>query len=108
MTSNISSLVKNSRIDISQIHYKNDLKHLVSICEDVRQKKLHEINGNEFAQFLEVPGISKIQRLANEVKQNLVKVRRRRKNSEGSLDEQRSLVYRVNILALELKSAIEK
>lgn len=92
----------------SQIHYKNDYRHLLSICENIIGKKLNEISGNELIQYLSIPGISKIQKLLKEIRQEINHVRRIKAQPGSTMEDQMPLVQKINILALDLKTAVNK
>ncbi|CAI2366738.1 unnamed protein product [Moneuplotes crassus] len=94
--------------EMAQAHYKNDFNHLISICEDLREKKLNEISGNELIQYLSVPGISRIQKLMRRIKQELVRSKRMRINLEGTDEDHSSLVQLINGLAFNLQSLLDK
>ncbi|CAI2361723.1 unnamed protein product [Moneuplotes crassus] len=88
--------------------YKNNYANLISICENIREKKLNEISGKELVQYLSIPGISRIQKLVKQMKQELIRNRRMNTNLKGGDQDHDPLTQRIKILAYKLKTSLEK
>ncbi|CAI2361320.1 unnamed protein product [Moneuplotes crassus] len=104
----ILNIGNNPSLQKSRVHYKNDYIHLLKICENIIRKRLNEISGNELIQYLSVPGVGKIQKLLKQIRQEINHVRRVKAQPSCTLADQMPLVTKINILALDLKSAVNK
>ena len=78
-------------VERQEPHYKNDTKYLISLLEEFKNQKLNEISGHEFVSFLSVPGISKIQKKLKNIKNEIMNIRRIKKQHKGK-EEAKDLI----------------